>query len=238
MNTEDFINLYKELERVLFEKYGQSGDKYENSVLRFINSERGRPYKDTLDICREMRNLLSHYPKEDGKYIFQPSDDIVLELSSIVNKLKNPITAKDFAIRNIFTVKPDTRAKQALSSMQERGFSHAPMISAGRLTGVFSISTLITFSMKYGGAVLKEDTTVSDFAEFLPIDKHSGEYFAFAPPKALPEELNDLFSAKRERKRLAIIFITDTGKPSGKLSGMITPWDLIDLRDEAGEVGR
>ena len=236
MNVDDFLNLYKELERVLFEKYGRAGDKYDNCVLRFLNSREGAVFKDRLDICREMRNVLTHYPVENGQYVFQPSDEVIEDLRAIVKTIENPLTAKDLAIKNIFTVSRDTAVAQALSTMAEKGYSHAPIIDEGKLTGVFSISTLLSYALKYGGALLSEATKVGDFEEFLSVDAHSGEYFDFASPQASPLAVEKMFSDKKGKKRLVIVFLTESGRSGGKVKGMITPWDILSAKNTFREM--
>ena len=47
------------------------------------------------------------------------------------------------------------------------------------------------------------------------------------PRKATVADVEELFAEEiKDQKRLAAVFITETGKAGEKILGLVTPWDL------------
>ena len=75
---------------------------------------------------------------------------------------------------------------------------------------------------------INEDTCISRFEKYLPLDEHLNEYFMFLPETAFLYEVQELFKYTPVRKKLlTVIYITKTGKRDEPLIGMVTPWDLL-----------
>ena len=56
---ELFLDLYKQIEDVLEEKYRNSRRHYTSAVYEFIKDYESAPVRDKLDICRHIRNLMA-----------------------------------------------------------------------------------------------------------------------------------------------------------------------------------
>ena len=82
MKSDEFLNLYRTLEEVLSEKYSDRTRNYGSVVVQFMNDVEGRQFKDKLNLCREIRNLLSHHPEVNGEKIIEPSQAIWRALSA------------------------------------------------------------------------------------------------------------------------------------------------------------
>ncbi len=228
MGANEFLNLYKELERTIFEKYVTAGERYENSVVRFINSEDGEPYKEKLDMCREIRNLLSHYPEENGQFIVEPSESIINELKTIITEINNPVQSMDIAVTKMLFASKTDSALNIMNEMTKREFSHIPILEQGVLQGVFSENTVFNYVQKYNKCEISDNTPIAKFAEFLPCEAHMSEHFAFIGEKTPLSRIQNMFSRSHElSKRLAVIFVTSDATQNGVLKGLITPWDAL-----------
>ena len=73
MSAQEFLDLYKQMEALLDEKYGEAAGRRGNAVTRFINEPAGREYIDELDLCREVRNMLPHNPDMEGRPVVEPA---------------------------------------------------------------------------------------------------------------------------------------------------------------------
>ena len=58
---EKFLELYKEMEGLLKEKYMGEATR-SGVVMKFINSLEGKRFREKLNTCREIRNILAHSP--------------------------------------------------------------------------------------------------------------------------------------------------------------------------------
>jgi CBS domain-containing protein len=236
MQAETFLDLYKNLEQLVKDKYSGNGKRYESPIINFSNSREGRPYKEELDSIREIRNLLVHLPMINGNYPLEPSEEIVAKLQEIIEKIEHPLLALDFAVRSdsIMKARLEDSVFSVMSRMENNGYTHVPIISDGKLLGVFSKSTIFSYLITHGLTKIRDDMQINAFIDFLPIEKHRGEYYDFAAKDALYVEVREMFENTYQRKsrRLMVVFVTENGNPNERLFGMITPWDV--LRSEEG----
>lgn len=228
-NAELFLDKYKKLEEELIRKY-DFDEKYGSAVVRFINDRESRPYRDKLDLCREIRNFLSHHSELDGEPAVQPSDSIISFLDEVREYVSRPPLALPFATQfsDILKTSPNQRVQPLMKKMQKQGFSHVPVLEGGVMIGVFSIATFFGFALKNGMAAMNDDMIIDDFRELLPPDRHENERFVFMHESATLFDVRAAFEKKTQRsKRLAAIFLTDNGSMGGRIEGMLTPWDVI-----------
>lgn len=229
-NSDEFLNQYRLLEEELCRKYNFDEKTFGSSVVRFINDKESKPFRDKLNLCREIRNLLSHHSEVEGEPIVEPSTAMINFLKEVTDYVRRPPLALDFATLydDIMKTNPSQKAQVVMRKMERLGFSHIPVISEGNFIGVFSISTVFTYIINNNMTSLNDDMTIGDFAELLPVEKHSSERFRFVSKDATLFEVKQAFENKTQRnKRLAVIFITDNGSIGGRILGMLTPWDIL-----------
>ncbi len=229
-SVEDFLDLYKRLEQLLKSYYGNDNGHYESVVARFENSRAAGKQKDAIKAIREIRNLIQHSPKIAGKYIVEPSDEIMKELCQVIQSLEHPRLAIDFGVResHIYKTYTDYSLLKVFHVMKERGFSHVPVLENGKFFGVLSAYTVFEFVAQLGMTVLSETTKVNAMRDYLPIEKHRNEYYLFMPRTTTFYDAVEAF-VKRDNKgrRLVVIFITENGRPDEQILSMLTPWSVV-----------
>ncbi len=233
--AERFLELYRRLEEALKQRGFRNGRS--SVVMQFMNTREGSAFKEELNTCREMRNILSHSPDINGDPPLIPSQGAMEALEEAVRYLEHPPLALEFAAKgqSLITVGLETAVCGLMKTMRKTGYSHIPVLEDGRLMGVFSISTLFSHVLDWQSVNLELTTPLRDFADYLPVDRHVCESFAFAPPEATVHEAELLLENKGgpKQKRPAALFITSDGTPEGELLGMVTPWDLLGKTGEA-----
>ena len=229
-HTDEFLDLYKQLEQLLKLKYGNDSQRYESVVARYENSRESGDLKDEIMAIREIRNLLQHTPKVNNRYIVEPSIDVMNALRAVIDQVEHPRLAVDFGVweRNIYKATLNSGLLKVLRVMKDRGFSHVPVIENNRLYGVLSAYTVFEFVTEQGMQILTEDTKIRDVQSYLPINRHKNEYYLFMSRKATFIEADEAFD-KRDSKhrRLVSIFITENGKPDEPILSMLTPWSVV-----------
>ena len=226
--TDDFIDLYKQLEQAAIDIYGFSPDGRAVSEL-----ERMRQYEDIkreLKYCRDVRNLLSHNEKIGEEYAVEPSAAMVELIRDTIYRVENPGRCYEFATKhpNIMTASVDDFALQTMRLMSERGFSHLPIVGGGVVRAVFSVGTPFSYMLDHGAMELNEETRLGYFARYLPINMHTTESFRFLGRYTLLSDAEKLFmDSLKQARRIAMLFITEHGKPGEKLLGIITPHDIM-----------
>ncbi|MBQ2955142.1 MAG: hypothetical protein IJE08_01645 [Clostridia bacterium] len=225
--THEFLNLYKMIEDTLEERYTRQGRRYSSVIMEFINSPEGDPWREKMDMCREIRNLMTHTADIAGEAIVTPAEGVVDILRKILEYVKKPPLAFDYATKTAQLLKVSQMdfALPIMKAMQKRGFSHVPVMQGDRMTGVFSVSTIFSDSLSNGGRI-DDKTRIRDFSRLLPIENHTFEQFAFITPETTLPEAQAAFD-RREKKRMAALFVSKGGTAEGALMGMITPWDVL-----------
>lgn len=234
MIHHEFLNLYKMLEETLEERYARRDRRFSSVVMEFMNSAEGEAWREKMDLCREIRNLMSHTPDVGGEPVITPAQGVVDTLRDILNYVRQPPMAIDYATPTdkILKTSLGEKALPLMRAMSKRGFSHVPVMHGDGMIGVFSVSTVFSNAI-LRETTLNEETRIRDFEEILPVDRHTGEQFRFIGEETtLPEAQAAFDMGGERRRRMAALFITRGGRTDGKLLGMLTPWDVLKERGE------
>lgn len=230
--ADDFLEHYRVLEEELTRKY-HCDEKSGSPVVRFLSEKESKPYREKLNMCREIRNFLSHHSELDGEPLVEPSEGIVRFLQEVTDYLQRPPLALSYATQfaDILKASPKNKVITVMKKMQKSGFSHVPVLDGSVMIGIFSIGTFFSYALKNNLTALNDNMLIEDFQELLPPDRHENERFLFLPPEATLFDVKNEFEKRSQRsKRLAVIFITDNGSIGGRIEGMLTPWDVVNER--------
>ncbi len=228
--TEEFLSLYSRLEAVGRERYFKNSRENENIIGRLMNLPQLREFKEDIDYCRVVRNFLSHNPRVGSNYAIEPSKEMVDFLRELVEHIDNPLTAYDYSIKinNMYNVDLKSNIVDVVHHMQIMGFTHVPVLDNGLLFGVFSANVLYTYLSHTQGKIESFDTEMALLAEYLPIHKHTNEYFAFMSRNKSLYEVTRLFKIDvRSMKQLAAVFLTENGRADEKILAMLTPYSIL-----------
>ncbi len=230
--AEDFLERYRILEEELTERYHYD-EKFGSPVVRFSMEKEAKPFREKLNLCREIRNFLSHHSELEGEPLVEPSEGIIRFLDEVTQYLRRPPLAISFAtlFEDILKAGPKNKAITVMKKMQKQGFSHVPVMDGGKLMGVFSIGTFFGYALQHNMTCMNDEMLIEDFQELLPIDCHENERFLFLPQTATLFDVKNEFEKRSQRsRRLAVIFLTDNGSVDGRILGMLTPWDVVNQR--------
>lgn len=233
MNGQDraqlFLDLYKQIEDELEDKYRNARRHYASVVFEFIKDYESAPVRDKLDVCRHIRNLMAHSANMDGEPVVEPSEPVVDALREVLDFVRRPPLALDYATRGERVLKVNARQKvlRVMEVMEKNGYSHVPVMKEERFYGVFSVGSVFRYLLKNGGKGVTPETTIRDMRGYLAVEEHI-ENYEFVPATATYIYVRQRFEQVRAKnKRVAVIFITQDGKPDQPLLGMLTPWDVL-----------
>ncbi len=69
---------------------------------------------------------------------------------------------------------------------------------------------------------------LAEFEKFIQTDGRPNEIFSFVSRQELLATAKERFAKSLEgQQRLGAIFITESGSPTEKLLGLLTPWDVL-----------
>ena len=227
--TEQFLRLYRKLEGLLEKRY--SGKKVSSSVvMEYLHDPDSAPCRADLDMCRDIRNLLTHNDDEDGQPVVEPSEGVVELLGDIVDYVQRPRLAVDYGTpgEKIMFAHPNDLALDVMRHMLRMGYSHVPVRDKTGLVGVFSAGALMSYVGERGFEALKDDLRIGDLKKELSVDNEHTDKYLFFDSKTTLTTVRMAFEKPQERnRRLAVAFITEDGGQHSQVLAMLTPWDAL-----------
>ena len=123
---DGFLDLYKQLEDALEDKYRNARRHYSSVVYEFEKDYESAPVRDKLEVCREIRNLLTHTANLDGEPVVEPSQPVVDALQEVLDFVKQPPLALEFATKGDQVMKAHMHQKvlRLMEVMDKNGYSH------------------------------------------------------------------------------------------------------------------
>lgn len=231
-SASKFLAIYNEIDHYMRRVLNAPNYTDHGTLLRQM-SEKNRLfesyYKD-LKLFAELRNLLVHNPYPDSANpLIIPHDYIIKKYEDIRNAVLHPKKAIDIAIKRelIFTTSLNASAIEVMGIMNSKTYTHVPVMENEKMIGVFSENTLLTYLVNHEDAIFLKDTKIAEFRDFIGLDRHPSEYFEFVSRDTLLADVEVLFQkGLKLRKRIAVVYVTQSGKKEEKLLGMITAWDI------------
>ena len=234
LRSEQFLNLYRKLEGFLEKRY--SGKKVSSGsvVMEYLHDPDSAPCRADLDMCREIRNLLSHNTDEDGQPVIEPSQAVLELLGDIVEYVQRPRLAMDYGTpgEKIMFAHPNDSALDVIRHMMRMGYSHVPVRDKTGLVGVFSPGALMSFVGEKGFESLRDDLRVGDLKKALSVENERNDKYLFFDRSVTLTTVRMAFEKHQERnRRLAVVFITEDGGQHSQVLAMLTPWDALKDRN-------
>lgn len=232
--SERFLKLFRQLEGLLEKRYAAKRVASGSVVMEYLHDPDSAPCRADLDMCREIRNLLSHSADESGEPVIEPSESALALLEDIVEYVRRPRLAIDRGTPGdkILFAHPNDSALDVMRHMMRMGYSHVPVRERNTLVGVLSASSLMSFVCASGFEKLQDGLRVGDMKRALEIRDDREEKYLFFDRKATLTAVRAAFEKKKGRNsRVAVAFITEDGDMHSQVLAMLTPWDLLKNAD-------
>lgn len=232
--AKNFLAIYNQLDEFMHRYIHHFEDtdrfyKHKELIFKLAHYDRlFAIYKEDLLSFADLRNLLEHNPYiKQADPFATPHAYILKRYEEVKTKLLQRPQARDVAVtaEKIYTTNLEAPIFEVLRVMTKHNFSHVPVMDKAKFIGVFSENIVVYYLSSH--QEINALTKVSDLSEYLSFDNHPGEYFAFVAGNAPIDQIQDLFIQDyKNHKRLAVVYVTESGKSSEPLKGLITAWDL------------
>lgn len=238
-NSEKFLAIYNEIDASMRKELNvESWVSHKELIRRLIDKGNLiiKTYADDLISYAELRNAIVHNPyKNQFEPIAEPHDIILNKYDKLKNQILNPPLALDtLAIRgkDIFKISLEDSIIAVMEVMNNRSFTHVPVIENNKLIGVFSENTIFSYIVNNKNVLIDDEFKIKDFIEFIPLNNHCSECFLFRPRTITVIEIEEVFKSDIiGNKRIAAVFITENGRENEKILGLITQWDVIAAKN-------
>ena len=227
-NTELYIEKFKQLEAVVRSVYNLS----ENQSISHYLSEQSKfkKYKDEINYCQAVRNLLNHNQKIDGNFAVEVSKSMLDFIDRLIENIKNRKKCRNIQIdiRNVYYKTIEDFVKPTMKTMRERVFTHIPILENGVVVGVFDENSIFNYLADQEIIEIEDNLTFRNIENYISLVGRDMEMFLFFKVDSYVEELEAKFEeAFANGKRIGVAFLTQNGRPNEKLLGIITPWDIL-----------
>ncbi len=226
--VQQFLDTYRRLEAVaprVLPRDGRGG-----VIARLCRLPAFSAYREELDCCREVRNLLTHEVLVGGSPAIIPGDGMTEFLEKIIDLIENPSRVKErmTPLARLYTVTEDMKMCSVMAKMQYKGLSRVPMLDdTGAVLGMFALETV--FSAVAQGVTLDDNTTIGDLRTFLPLTASPMSSYRFASPNMTLAEAEAIFHHSSDRRtKLRALLITEDGTPASRLIGILSPYDVLN----------
>ncbi len=229
--VDTFLSLFKKLEKELVAQSKIKDNDYVSfsRALNKIHYDQLNPVitnqsnYDFLKTCSDVRNLLSH---EENTVI--PTDTFLKNFIRITDLIFNPLNCYQICSKQVFTCKYSDSLYKVMSIMDEKHISHVPVIDhLGSVIGMFSRQTFFDYIINEKEVTLSDELQISDFKNSISFDGHLNESYLFVSRNmSLTKAYDLLVKRTSQKKTVSLLLVTQNGKQSEKLIGVITALDL------------
>lgn len=228
-NTDVFLEKYRELEVAI--RYAYKLNKYDSAVSFLKKQKKFQSYSADIDYISDIRNLLSHNRKIIGEYAVQPSIQVITFMDELISDISGRKKCKDVAIKVAKIIKRHLYGNVAdtIKIMNQKNYTHIPIIKDQRVIGVFSRNSVFTYIADNGACALSgnSDLTFLDIQDYINLDGREREEYIFVANDMYLDELDELFDKiSKKKRRIGLVFLTKNGSRDEPITGMLTPWEV------------
>lgn len=238
-NSIRFLEIYDKLDEFmranLSANLPKNQDDAHSQLIRKLaktNSVIGEYEYDLLSFAR-LRNSIVHNPnKKSYDPIAEPHDKVLGQYEEIYYEVTQPDWALDIGTKkeDMLIAYLNDNLLDTMRAMNNRGISSVPVLDDGRFVGVFSENTVFRKLASQDDSLVNHAMSLRDIEEYIYLENHSVDKYIFLARATSAYEAEDAFEhAIQGDKRLMAIFITEHGKPSEYILGMLTAWDVVGL---------
>ena len=229
-NANKFLNIFNAVERHLQIHFNRGNFGPFRFLLKRAVAKDAifRSYQDKLYTFGDLRNVLVHNDRFEGRTIAEPLDEIIEEFERIWQLIQHPRKVDIFE-RKIYYCFLDDKLDKALHLLRKYKITQIPVLSGGELVDVLNGNHITSWLANQEAPLPKETSisTVLAHAEYRRnfdlISRNSSVYEA-------AELYRNSYRIEPKNRYYDALIITQNGKPKEKMTGIIV------LKDIAGYI--
>ena len=175
----------------------------------------------------DLRNAIVH-ESTNGHVIAEPNDDSVRHIEHIASILLDPPTVIPLFQKVVSTLRLNDSAAEAVKLVFQQSFSQIPIFDNKEFMALLTVNTIV----RWLGSGAEADTlSLSEITigSILQFSEDRNNYCFLGTDATIFDVLSKFHLYEKDGKRLDAIMITQNGKPTETLLGIITVWDLPQI---------
>jgi len=231
MNADRFLKAYNQIDDNLRELLGIERGRWGFAYVVDQAAKRHsvvRRYADDLKEYGALRNAIVHDRDYPTRVIAEPHIEVVETLERLVTVILNPPRVFPLFSRDVRRLEADDPVGKLLRFVRQQRYSQFPVFRGHRFVGLLTsrcIAEWLADSVT-NGSVTFDGVTVEDV---LAHGDPKGRDVEFVSKEATWYDAAERFTPGPGKRRVMLeaILITETGRESEQLLGIITPRDLL-----------
>jgi CBS domain-containing protein len=194
-------------------------------------SPEARPFANDLREYAELRNAIVHRSRREP--IAEPHRDVVAHLERILATLTDPPKVLPLFKREVITVNETDPVARAVEIMYAESISQVPVMRGSAFEALLTTKTVT----RWLGASVGDDVfslLETPVAHVLRFAEGADSYAIIASSATLAHVMDHFQEAELRGSKPQALFISQRGKPTDKLLGVITTADLPRIVDTLG----
>jgi CBS domain-containing protein len=225
-NADKFLNIFNAVERYLQIHFnGGNFGPFRFLLKRAVSKDAVlRQYQDKLYTFGDLRNVLVHNDRFEGKTIAEPLDDIIEEFEQLWELIQHPEKVNIFE-RKTYYCFMDDKLDKALQILKKYKITQIPILSEGEIVDVLNGNHITIWLANQENPAPGETTISSVFLQaeyrknFKLIPRNLSVYDA-------AEMYRNSYRTEPKNRYYDAMIITQHGKPSEKMTGIIVLKDI------------
>lgn len=229
-NSERFLSAFNQIHDLFRKELG--GHDY-ISFLDGLKNLKKKNYVldrfyDELKVYNTLRNAIVHEKNKVNFVIAEPHIETVLQIEKILTELTNPEKVYPKFKSVVKKFNQDDSLFDVLTAVNSRGFSQFPIYHDDQFIGLLTENGITNWLAKNvaDDIFIITETKIKDILGFEEQDNN----FDFVSRSISIYQAKGMFlnHLKNGSIKLDALLITENGKYTESLLGIITPWDIID----------
>ena len=181
-------------------------------------------YRFDLKEYGELRNAIVH-DRSGGEIIAEPNDYAVSHIEQIARLLLEPPKVAPLFLKEVLALSASDPISRAIRELSRMSYTQVPVLGNGETICLLTSNMIV----KWMGLSLADDTfdiSATTLQDVIKKVGHESNYEVVSVNQSLIEIPDMFYRWQQEGKKLEAVLITQHGKLSGKLQGIITNRDL------------
>lgn len=225
-NADRFLNTFNAMERYLQHQFNKGNHAPFRWLVKTAANRDAlyRRFQEDLFIFGDLRNVIVHNDRFEGRTIAEPSDEIVDRFDEIWHTVQHPDHVDIFEKKVLYCF-ADDKLDKALNIMLKHKITLIPVISNSQIVDVLN-GNHITFWLGNQEIASPSETTINQVLEHAEYRYNFGLISRRMSVFEAAELFRNSFKNEPKNRYYDALIITNNGKIEEKITGIIVLKDI------------
>lgn len=229
-NSDRFIVSYNRIDQLMKDLIGTNEHMAFFRLIDFAKKKNAiiRRYEADLREYGDLRNAIIHHRTSLEFAIAEPHDEVVAKMEEIEGALVKPITVAQMFRTNVTIFQETDSLSYALKTIKDKKYNQFPVYKGKTFKGLITpVGITMWMASKVDSDSFSRKRTM--LSEILAHESNRANHRFIQSGASVFEAVEIFKSSVIRGRRLEALLITEDGKTSDKLIGIVTPMSLLKI---------